>query len=134
MKYIRLFEELQPVIKYYDDGQKMESWFLNGKHHREDGPAVERWLKNGQKFEESWWLNGKYHRENGPAVQYWYPNGQKEGHWFLNGKHHREDGPAYQLWDENGKKLQQAWILNDIQYTREEWLEQLKKIDSEKYE
>ena len=30
-----------------------ETWYLNGKLHREDGPAVER--SNGDK---EWWLNG----------------------------------------------------------------------------
>ena len=41
-----------------------KSWYLNGKLHREDGPAIER--ANGDK---SWYLNGKLHREDGPAVE-----------------------------------------------------------------
>jgi hypothetical protein len=52
-----------------------KSWFLNGKLHREDGPAVE-W-SDGSKF---WYLNNKQHREDGPAVE--YNNGTKC--WFLN--------------------------------------------------
>ena len=40
-------------------------WYLNGKLHREDGPAIEN--ISGAK---SWWINGKKHRENGPAVEY----------------------------------------------------------------
>jgi len=32
---------------------------------------------NGQKRVEWWKLNGKLHREDGPAFQYWYENGQK---------------------------------------------------------
>ena len=44
------------MIKYTvaveSNGSK--SWWLNGKLHREDGPAVE--CANGDK---SWWLNGK---------------------------------------------------------------------------
>ena len=39
-------------VKVYANGTK--HWFLNGKLHREDGPAVE--LANGTK---SWYLNGK---------------------------------------------------------------------------
>jgi hypothetical protein len=31
-----------------------KEWYLNGKHHREDGPAIE--LANGTK---DWYLNGK---------------------------------------------------------------------------
>ena len=35
----------------YNDGSKF--WYLNGKRHREDGPAVE--YADGDKF---WYLNG----------------------------------------------------------------------------
>jgi len=73
-----------PAVEYID-GDKFESiavngdkfWFLNGKLHREDGPACE--YENGDK---SWHLNGQFHRENGPAVE--YTNGSKE--WWLNGR------------------------------------------------
>ena len=51
-------------------------WYLNGKLHREDGPAIE--YPNGDK---RWYLNGKLHREDGPAVE--YANGNK--YWYLNG-------------------------------------------------
>ena len=66
---------MKPVCKTDADGTK--SWYLNGKLHREDGPAVE-W-KDGTKL---WYLNGVYHREEGPAVE--YADGDKE--WYLNNK------------------------------------------------
>jgi len=50
---------------------------INGKFHREDGPAIE-W-SNGDK---EWFKNGKRHREDGPAVE-WF-NEDKE--WWLNGE------------------------------------------------
>jgi len=52
-------------------------WFLNGKHHREDGPALE-WADG----DKEWWLHGKPHREDGPAVE--WPDGTKE--WWLHNK------------------------------------------------
>jgi len=73
----------KPTYKTYSNGTK--KWWLNGKLHREDGPAVEH--ANGYK---AWYLNGKLHREDGPAVE--HANGDK--YWCLNGKLHREDGPA----------------------------------------
>ena len=42
----------QPEMKVDSDGTKR--WFLKGKLHREDGPAVER--SNGSKF---WYLHGE---------------------------------------------------------------------------
>ena len=43
------------------------SWYLNGKLHRDDGPAIE--YASGHK---EWYLNGKLHREDGPAIEYSY--------------------------------------------------------------
>jgi hypothetical protein len=92
-------------IEVSDNGDKF--WFLNGKYHREDGPAIE--YADGTKF---WYLNDKLHREDGPAVE--YTNGDKS--WFLNGKLHREDGPAVEYAD--GDK---HWFLNDKELTEAEF-------------
>ena len=54
-----------------------KAWYLNGKKHREDGPAIER--ANGSK---AWYLKGRLHREDGPAIE--CADGDKE--WCLNDK------------------------------------------------
>ena len=46
-------------------GNRRTEWRLNGKLHREDGPAIE-WASGTKE----WYLNGKRHREDGPAVEY----------------------------------------------------------------
>jgi hypothetical protein len=93
MKSIK-FIDTDGTIIYTDTGD------INGKYHRENGPALE--YPGGDKF---WYLNGKLHREDGPAVE--YTNGDK--YWYLNGKLHREDGPAIEY--AYGRKV---WYLNDI--------------------
>ena len=40
-----------------------EGWYINGKLHREGGPAIT--YNNGIKV---WCKNGDYHREDGPAM------------------------------------------------------------------
>ena len=67
------------TMKAYDGGSKY--WCLNGKFHREDGPAVE--CAGGSRY---WYLDGKLHREDGPAVK--YANGYRA--WYLNGKEYPE--------------------------------------------
>jgi hypothetical protein len=52
-----------------------KSYHLNGKIHREDGPAVED--ADGQK---QWLLNDCLHREDGPAIV--WPNGNE--YFYLN--------------------------------------------------
>ena len=63
------------TVKVFDNGDKY--WYLNGKRHREDGPAIE--CANGEKV---WYLNGKRHREDGPAIE--CADGNK--YWYLKGK------------------------------------------------
>jgi hypothetical protein len=95
---------IEYTVKVYPSGTK--SWFLNGKLHREDGPAVEG--SDGDKY---WCLNGKYHREDGPAIE--WSDGYKA--WYLDGKRHREDGPAVEDYD--GSK---CWFLNGEELTEQE--------------
>ena len=64
---------IEYTVQVYSNGTNW--WFLNGKRHREDGPAIE--YSEGLKC---WYLNGNLHREDGPAVE--YPDGSKQ--WYLN--------------------------------------------------
>jgi hypothetical protein len=64
-----------PKMKEWPDGSKY--WYLNGKLHRTDGPAIED--SDGTK---EWYLNGERHRTDGPAFD--YSNGSKA--WWLNDK------------------------------------------------
>jgi len=71
---------IEYTVKVGNDGSRM--WFLNGKRHREDGPAVEH--PDGYK---EWRFNGKVHREDGPAIE--YDNGKKE--WWRHGCYMSEE-------------------------------------------
>ena len=79
-----------------------QMWYVNGKLHRTDGPAVI--YPDGA---QAWWVNGSAHKENGPAII--YPDGSE--YWCINGLYHRTDGPAiidrsedYQEWRVNHKR------------------------------
>jgi antitoxin component YwqK of YwqJK toxin-antitoxin module len=93
---------------------KTKRWYLNGKLHCEDGPAIE--YADGTK---SWHLNGKLHREDGPAIE--WADGSKS--WYLNGKLHREDGAAIEVAD--GTKY---WYLEGKELTEKEFNAAKKKI------
>jgi len=100
---------IEYTVKVCPDGTK--SWYLNGRLHREDGPAVER--VDGGKW---WYLNGRLHREDGPAIE--YSSGTKS--WYLNDKRHREDGPAVVCFD--GSK---EWWLDGKPLTEEQFNEKM---------
>ncbi|CAB4129607.1 hypothetical protein UFOVP116_55 [uncultured Caudovirales phage] len=73
---MRVIESKHEVIR----DEFGERWLLNGRLHREDGPAV-TWA-GGTK---SWYLNGERHRIDGPAIV--YPNG--DASWYINGRVYR---------------------------------------------
>jgi len=102
---------IEYTVTVCDNGDRF--WYLNGKFHREDGPAFE--YANGDKI---WYMNGVRHREDGPAFE--YANGDKI--WYFNGKLHREDGPAVEYSD--GSK---EWYLNGKGLTEEEFLNKTKR-------
>jgi len=86
-----------------DDKNGNRFWRLNGKRHREDGPAVE--FADGGR---SWYLNGKFHREDGPAVEWadgdrsWYLNGTQLTEAEFNARQHPTcNGKVVEI---NGKK------------------------------
>ena len=62
---------------YYKSSDGHQGWRVNGRLHREDGPAAI--APDGTK---EWYQNDKLHREDGPA--YIGANGTQE--WWVNGK------------------------------------------------
>ena len=68
----------KPKNGLHIDKTGTKSWYLNGKLHRQDGPAVE-WT-NGGKF---WYVDGMPHREDGPAKL--WPDGNAS--WYRYGKY-----------------------------------------------
>lgn len=65
----------QPVMHLYENGDR--HWYLNGKLHREDGPAIEN--ANGSRL---WFINGQLHRTTGPAIE----RASGDRAWWLNGQ------------------------------------------------
>ena len=101
----------KPVFCIDECGDKY--WHLNGKPHRENGPACE--YRNGT---VAWYLNGQRHRENGPACE--YTSGTKA--WFLNDKRHRINGPAIEYTDGN-----KSWYLKGKKYSESDYWKELQK-------
>ena len=114
VKYLSGFENYETFTGVVKDDRNTIAYYLNGKIHREDGPAIENF--DGSKW---WYLNGKRHRTDGPAVE--KSDGSKL--WYLNDHFHREDGPAVELL--NGSK---SWWLNgkcygyNNDFTNESWI------------
>ena len=81
-------------------GPNTQTWRINGKLHRENGPAI----YDPCAGIEIWCSENNIHREDGPAYI------SKYGHsWYLHGMLHRTNGPAHitstgnQIWWRNGK-------------------------------
>ena len=73
---------------YFKDtkDKSSEEYSLNGKLHREDGPAYIGYIGDGKVSCEFYFLNGKSHRDNGPANIWYDKNGNiKDKIYYLNG-------------------------------------------------
>ena len=71
---------IEYTVKVWTNGTK--EWWINGKRHREDGPAIEYASSS-----KHWCLNDELHREDGPAIE--RANGTKS--WYLNGEELSEE-------------------------------------------
>jgi hypothetical protein len=99
----------------YANGTK--EWWFHGELHREDGPAVE-----GTDGHKEWWVNYKLHREGGPAIE--CVNGNKK--WYLHNELHRADGPAVD-WADGFKQ----WWIHGENYSEQDWNIAKKKLSIE---
>ena len=76
-------------VVYYPGTKKKfrETYTLNDKRHREDGPASIHYYKNGNIKMEYYYINDESHREDGPSDICYYENGNIESeHYYINGK------------------------------------------------
>jgi hypothetical protein len=80
-------QELIYKVEYYENGKvHYEVYCLNGKLHRENGPAYIEYRKDGKVSYEGYYLNDNLHRENGPAYIDHYENGNYTERYYLNDK------------------------------------------------
>ena len=99
--------KIEKIVKYHDScNMYYIDYKLDGKLYREDGPASQVFYDNGQIYSETYIKDGKMHREDGPSSQYWYNDGTKEKEYYY---------------------------LNDIGYDKKEWIEELKRMNSQHY-
>ena len=92
---------MQPENTIDVNGSKW--WYLHGKLHRTDGPAVERTDRD-----KEWWVNGERHRNDGPAII--WASGRK--YWYLHGQIH-----SFDRWLEaNTEILEEEKVMMKLQY------------------
>jgi hypothetical protein len=77
-------------------------WYLGGRFHREDGPAIE--YVNGAKM---WFIHGKCHREDGPAIE--YTDGTKR--WWLDDEQYETEESYWQELFKRGKITEKELFL-----------------------
>lgn len=88
-----------------------EIWhYVEGKFHREDGPAVEC-ADNRLNYNE-WFQNDKMHRLYGPALD--YPNEKK---WYLEDKQYSAE-EHFEIVFNISSKEQQIWMLFNLDLWR----------------
>ena len=80
---------IRTVVELADQNAQQEIWHVDGRLHREDGPALV-----DSRGVSAWCYGGRLHRVNEPA---WIGRGSIE--YYLNGVRHRAGGPAVSYCD-----------------------------------
>jgi hypothetical protein len=97
-------------------------WMVNGKYHREDGPAI-----ISPDGTAHWMINGKHHRENGPAYVGFISGRNWELKWIKNGVLNRYPEPAVVSYADtpvfyyNGKRVSNLEGLRTLEKTGVKW-------------
>ncbi len=121
----------------FSSGQTTETWTLNGKLHREDGPAktlrqsdgsiTEEYYFEGElyrdkgpafieqdadgRYFEKYYRHGKLHNDNGWAVFSRDEKGTTRQEYYQNDKLHRDIGPAITQWGADGSLHEEYWLI-----------------------
>ena len=112
------------LIKYY----------LNGKLHRNDGPAFIGFYNDGLLGLEQYYINGLWYRINGPVIIEYHKNGSiKKEKYYFNSKKHRKDGPAEILFNNEGDIHFKKYYFNGKEFNPEDLSFEL-PIDTEEKE
>lgn len=103
-------------VTYYLNGQtEYKKYYVDGKLHREGGPAVEEFYDNGKTKSLSWYLDGKLKRDNRPSIVKLDKNTGATTYeeWNEDGKLHKIEGPSIVYYYPEGPKKQEYWYVND---------------------
>jgi antitoxin component YwqK of YwqJK toxin-antitoxin module len=101
---------------------------INTVVHRLDGAAIIRYDCNGCIDYEAYYVNNKLHRVDGPARIWYNKNKIIEVIYYQNHECHRLDGPANIKYDENGNITEEAYYINGIEYTKDQYYNELLKL------
>lgn len=104
--------------KAYINEYGVKIWYLPSKGkdfwHRLDGPAVEH--PNGSK---DWYVNGKHHREDGPAVVWIFGTYYSFSRERLLNSERRRIGQQWYINGE--QQLEKQWYIDGERYSEKEW-------------
>ena len=117
--HLYTYDELEPC-----DLIKSIKSVLNGPHRQSiiDAHTTIEIINNNSCKTITYFLNGKLHRENGPAYESYYETGNiLNRSWYINGERHRENGPAYESYSEDGNISWRWWYINGKQLTEKEF-------------
>jgi len=74
-------------------------------------------------------INGlTWHREDGPAYYSYDNNNIRYVAYYINNIKHRLDGPAGIFYDMDGNIIQEAYYIDGIEYTKDNYHKELLKL------
>jgi len=121
-----------PAYTEVSDGLLEQSWYKNGKLHRDGDMPAKSIIIDNYSIEE-WHVDGELHRSKGPASMEIsvFDNSQYLKQWYSNGDLHRTDGPAV-INTFPGLEAEEYWVLGEA-FTQEQFESGSVLIESDEY-
>jgi len=119
--YFKHNENGPAYIVYQNHEIVFESYYVNNKLHREDGPAVINYSINGGLYYEMYCIDGNIHREDGPA-HISKLNGNTIHKFYINNKLHRTDGPAIIEYDNDNNIIHEYFYIYNKSLTKHQFI------------
>lgn len=111
-----LSSDLKPIVTFWDEERSLVKSirFINARRalHRDHGPALMTWFKDGTVDTMAFFKDGKEHNPQGAALKRFFKDGKPwTVEFFLEGEFHNENGPALREFNEEGKETwREFWI------------------------
>ncbi len=108
----------QQLLYHLDGSVCWKRYYLHGKLHREDGPAVIWYYEVYSVLvveHEIYYQHGERHRVDGPAAIWYHPHGHVlREEYYHYGEKHRTKEPAAIYYRPDGSVMSEYYYLNGV--------------------
>lgn len=122
MKWYTNGDKIKEQINYPNGKPREIKYFVDGKYHRENGPAFLEYDSSNRLQTEMWYREDLFYRTDGPAITNYKRGKIVSQEWYINDKRHSTDGPAIIRYDDKGEISVMSFFIDGKKVTEKKFL------------